>query len=419
MGNILLKNILFSGKECDILIKGNRISRISEDMTDLPASTEVVDCTRKVALPGFVNMHTHAGMSMMRGVGEDIAFHEWLAKIWEIEKDIDGDYIYQATRMACLEMIRTGTTTFNDQYWFAPMAYKAASEMGLRSVLSYVICDRNDPAQSEVQKEECRQMYELSKTWSDLATFVISIHAVYSVSEPMVLWAKDFARENGLKIHIHLSETEKEVKDCMEQHGGMSPVEYFDSLGLLGPDVIAAHTVWLSDNDIDILGKRGVTCVHNINSNLKLASGYRFRYNELRDAGANLCIGTDGCCSSNNLDMLEAMKTSAVVQKAWRSDPACMPLDELLAMSTVNAAKVLGLEIGEIREGALADIMIVDTDNYHFMSPAPFEANFIYSAHSDCISSVICNGKFLMRDRVVPGEREILDDARKYLNKIL
>lgn len=419
MGNILLKNILFSGKECDILIKGNRISRISEDMTDLPALTEVVDCTRKVALPGFVNMHTHAGMSMMRGVGEDIAFHEWLAKIWEIEKDIDGDYIYQATRMACLEMIRTGTTTFNDQYWFAPMAYKAASEMGVRSVLSYVVCDRNDPAQSEVQKEECRQMYELSKTWSDLATFVISIHAVYSVSEPMVLWAKDFARENGLKIHIHLSETEKEVKDCMEQHGGMSPVEYFDSLGLLGPDVIAAHTVWLSDNDIDILGKRGVTCVHNINSNLKLASGYRFRYNELRDAGANLCIGTDGCCSSNNLDMLEAMKTSAVVQKAWRSDPACMPLDELLAMSTVNAAKVLGLEIGEIREGALADIMIVDTDNYHFMSPAPFEANFIYSAHSDCISSVICNGKFLMRDRVVPGEREILDDARKYLNKIL
>lgn len=419
MGNILLKNILFSGKECDILIKGNRISRISEDMTDLPASTEVVDCTRKVALPGFVNMHTHAGMSMMRGVGEDIAFHEWLAKIWEIEKDIDGDYIYQATRMACLEMIRTGTTTFNDQYWFAPMAYKAASEMGVRSVLSYVVCDRNDPAQSEVQKEECRQMYELSKTWSDLATFVISIHAVYSVSEPMVLWAKDFARENGLKIHIHLSETEKEVKDCMEQHGGMSPVEYFDSLGLLGPDVIAAHTVWLSDNDIDILGKRGVTCVHNINSNLKLASGYRFRYNELRDAGANLCIGTDGCCSSNNLDMLEAMKTSAVVQKAWRSDPACMPLDELLAMSTVNAAKVLGLEIGEIREGALADIMIVDTDNYHFMSPAPFEANFIYSAHSDCVSSVICNGKFLMRDRVVPGEREILDEARKYLNKIL
>ena len=117
--------------------------------------------------------------------------------------------------------------------------------------------------------------------------------------------------------------------------------------------------------------------------------------------------------------MLEAMKTSAVVQKAWRSDPACMPLDELLAMSTVNAAKVLGLEIGEIREGALADIMIVDTDSYHFMSPAPFEANFIYSAHSDCVSSVICNGKFLMRDRVVPGEREILDEARKYLNKIL
>jgi 5-methylthioadenosine/S-adenosylhomocysteine deaminase len=248
---------------------------------------------------------------------------------------------------------------------------------------------------------------------------VISVHAIYSVSESMILWARDFARENGIRLHIHISETEKEVKDCMEQHGGMSPVEYLDSLGFLGPDVIAAHTLWLSDRDVEILGKRGVTCVHNINSNLKLASGYKFRYNELRDAGANVCIGTDGCGSSNNLDMLEAMKTSAIVQKAWREDSSAMPIDELLAMSSANPAKALGIDMGRLEEGALADIIIVDTDSYHFMSPASFEANLIYSAHSDCIDSVICDGRFLMRGRVVEGEREILDQARKYLNKIL
>ena len=421
MGQILLKNIVVDGILSDLLVCGNTISEVAQcgKLTEIPECAEVIDCTGKVAMPGLVNMHTHAGMAMMRGVGEDMALHEWLSNIWEIEKNIDPDYVYHATRLACLEMIKTGTTTFNDQYWYMQMAYKAASEMGLRAVLSYVICDRNDPAESERQKEQCRQMFEISKSWAETVTFVVSIHAIYSVTESMMLWARDFARENGLKIHIHLSETEKEVSDCMAQHGGMSPVEYLDSLGLLGPDVMAAHSLWLSDKDIEILGKRGVTCIHNVNSNLKLASGYRFRYNELRDAGVNVCLGTDGCGSSNNLDMLETMKTSAMVQKAWREDPAAMPIPELLDMAIANPARMLNLNIGRIEKGALADIIIVDTDNYHFMSPGSFEANLIYSAHSDCIDSVICNGKFLMKNREVPGEKEILDEARKYLHKIV
>jgi 5-methylthioadenosine/S-adenosylhomocysteine deaminase len=233
----------------------------------------------------------------------------------------------------------------------------------------------------------------------------------------MMLWAVDFARKHGLKIHIHISETRKEVEDCMKEHG-MSPVEYLDSLGVLGPDVIAAHTLWLSDNDVKILGERGVTCVHNINSNLKLASGYRFRYNELKAAGANVCIGTDGCGSSNNLDILEAMKTAAIVQKAWRDDPSAMPLEELAAMASTNAAKALGINAGRIQEGMLADLLIVDIDGYEFLSPASFLANFVYSAHSNCIDSVICNGKFIMRGRVVEGEKEIIDNARKQMNRL-
>ncbi len=420
MGTILLKNIVNDGKVSDVLIEDGRIAKValSGESFDIPSDTEVVDCTGKALMPGLVNMHTHAGMSLMRGVGEDIPFHEWLDRIWVLEEGLDEEYVYHATKVACLEMIKTGTTTFNDQYWYMPMAYKAASEMGIRAALSYVICDRNDPEESERQKDQCVQMYEESKAWSGMITFMISIHAIYSVSEPMILWAVDFARERGLKLHIHLSETEKEVQDCMKEHEGMSPVEYLDSLGVLGPDVIAAHTLWLSDKDVEILGKRGVTCVHNVNSNLKLASGYRFRYNELRDAGANVCLGTDGCASSNNLDMLETMKTSAMIQKAWRNDPSAMPIDELISMVTSNAAKALGLNCGRIEEGAAADLIIVDTESYHFMSPGSFEANLIYSAHSDCIASVICDGRFLMRDRVVPGEKEILSQAREYIGRI-
>lgn len=421
MGKILLKDIILNGQASDVLVADGIIAKIapSGSLCCGADEAEVMDCEGKTAFPGLVNMHTHAGMAMMRGVGEDIGFHQWLDRIWEIEKNIDEEYVYHATKVACLEMIKTGTTTFNDQYWYMPMAYKAASEMGLRSVLSYVICDRNDPLESERQKVQCQEMYEASKSWAGTAMFVLSVHAIYSVSEPMILWARDFARANGLMLHVHLSETEKEVEDCKAEHGGMSPVEYLDSLGVLGPDVIAAHTLWLSDRDVEILGKRGVTCVHNVNSNLKLASGYKFRYNELRDAGANVCLGTDGCGSSNNLDMLETMKTSAMIQKAWREDSSAMPLGELIAMATTNPAKALGLNLGRLEEGALADIIIIDTDNYHFMSPGSFEANLVYSAHSDCVDSVICNGRFVMKNRVVPGEKEILTHARRHLDRIL
>lgn len=418
MKSILLNNVTLGGVCSDILISDDKIAAIGEcGSFEFPQDAEVVECSGKTAVPGFINMHTHAGMAMMRGVGEDISFHAWLDRIWEVEKNLSEEYVYHATKVACLEMVKTGTTTFNDQYWFMPMAYKAAIELGIRPSLSYVVLDRSDPEESERQKVQCQQMYEWAAKWGNEALFMISIHAIYSVREEMIVWAADFARSHGLKIHVHVSETRKEVEDCLAQHG-ISPVEYLDKLGILGPDVIAAHTLWLSDKDVEILGRRGVTCVHNVNSNLKLASGYKFMYNELRDAGANICLGTDGCASSNNLDMLETMKTAAMIQKAWRDDPSAMPLDELMAMTTSNAAKALGIDAGRIEVGALADILLVDTESYHFLSSGSFEANLVYSAHSDSIDSVICGGRFVMKNRIVPGEKEILAEAKKFLNRI-
>ena len=466
MGAILLKNILLDGRISDIFIDNGRIGKIvwhdgrwgsaermagqggqdaapdgyavngnfvavpdgavgvssgAVDAVDCTGgmssgTVEIIDCTGKAAVPGFVNMHTHAAMSLMRGLGEDMVFGDWIDRIWGVESRIDEEYVYWGTKVACVEMLRTGTTSFNDHYWFSPAGYRAAVEMGLRPVVSYVVMDKGSEAEAEREKEQIQRMYEESLAWGP-HRFAAGFHAVYSVSPEMIVWVAGFAAEHGLRLHFHLSETEQEFRNCLKETG-LTPVQYLDSLGVLGPNAIAAHTLWLDDLDVELLGSRHVNCVHNINSNLKLASGYRFRYSELKAAGANICIGTDGCASSNNMDMLEAMKTSAIVQKAWRGDPSAMPLDELLAMATSNGARALGIGTGEIKEGACADILIVDTDNSFFLSDAPFLANFIYSAHSDCISSVICNGRFVMRDRVVEGEEEILENARKVLGKI-
>ncbi len=422
MGAILLKNIVLDGQVSDVFIDGGIIRgivRAGEPVPggDMVSGVEVVDCSGKAAVPGFVNMHTHAAMSLMRGVGEYLVFSDWIDRIWDVESKIDEEAVYWGTKVACVEMLKTGTTTFNDHYWFPEAGQLAAAEMGLRPVSSYVAIDRNDPDEAEREKEQIQKMYERSLSWPGLSTFAAGFHAIYSVTEDMIVWTSEFAKKHGLKVHFHLSETRKEVEDSMRKYG-LSPVQYLDRLGVLGPEAIAAHTLWLSEEDIEILGRRKVNCVHNINSNLKLASGYRFLYNELRDAGANVCIGTDGCASSNNLDMLEAMKTSAIVQKAWRDDPSAMPLDELMDMATANGARALGLDSGRLVEGASADILIVNMENTFFLSPGSFLANFIYSAHSDCIDSVICNGRFLMKGRAVKGESEILAQAKRILKKL-
>lgn len=420
MSDIILKNITLNDSRKDIVIGGGVISHILPAGSAAPSpEAEIVDCTGRVAIPGFINMHTHAAMSLMRGVGEDMVFNDWISRIWDIEEDIDRDFVYWGTKVAILEMIRSGTTTFNDQYWYFKSSQNAASEMGVRIATGYDILDKGSLTEAERQKEQCiRLTDEALSRKDDALLYQLAFHAVYSVSEEMILWVNELSRRHDLNLHIHLSETRKEVEDCKALHGGLTPVEYLDSLGVLSPRIIAAHTLWLTPHDIEILAARGVHCVHNINSNTKLCSGYRFPYNELRDAGANVCIGTDGAASSNNLDMLEAMKTSALFQKAWRDDPKAMPLDELMSMATVNGAKALRINSGAIEEGRDADICIVNVDSPAFLSPGPFYANLIYSAHSDCIESVIARGRFIMRDRHIDGEEEIMREARKVLTKI-
>ena len=415
---MLLRNVLWEDSPAHILIKGNLISKVSRTPIDVPPEEEVIDCTGKAVIPGFVNSHTHAAMIMLRGINEDLTLYQWLEKVWASEAKMDGEFIYWGTKAACLEMIKSGTTTFNDQYWFPSHARKAAVEMGLRPAVSFIFLDSQDPKMAAMQRIACQKLYERSLDWGSKSLFTISIHSVYTVTEENILWAADFARDRGLKIHMHLAETAQEVEDCRRTHKGLSPTEYFDALGIFGPDVIAAHCLFLQDHDVQILGDHKVSCVHNINSNLKLASGFEFRFNELVEAGANVCLGTDGAASSNTVDMLEHMKNSAMVQKAWRRDPAALPLGQLLASATENGAKALGLNSGVIREGALADLSLIDITGTAFISPAPTLANLVYAAHSDVITDVMSGGRWIMRNRVVPNEEEIVTEARKVLKQI-
>ena len=416
MSEILLKNVYTNGRRTDILVRGNIIAKIADGI-EAPGA-EVIDCSRMAAIPGFINMHTHAAMTMTRSAKEDMKLQPWLQYIWKIEAHFDEEILYWGNKLACLEMIKTGTTCFNDMYWGVDIAARACDEMGIRGVHSYCMLDNGNMEKAEKERRALLRAFEVSKSFSPLNMFAVSVHAPYTVCEDNMRFAAMFAEQNNLLLHIHMSETEQEILDA-QRDWGCSPVEYCERLGILSDRVIAAHSLWLSPHDIELMGAYGVTAVHNINSNLKIASGYKFPMEELMAAGANVTLGTDGCGSSNNLDMLEALKTAAIVQKAWRRNPEAIPLETLLKIGSENAAKALGLNAGKIEEGKLADIALVDMNNVWFTPNYNFEANLVYSANSSCIDTLICDGRIVMRGRKVEGEQEILDNANACAERLM
>lgn len=424
MSKIFIKNILFpDGKSSNLLIDGKIISKISntdfslKEGSDISDIDVIIDGTGKAVIPGLINMHTHSTMTLMRGIDEDDKLHNWLKSIWKIENRLDPELVYWGTKLACLEMIKTGTTCYFDEYRMVSASAPAAIDMNLRSFNAYEFLDFYNKAKINFYKEECIKNYEESLKWNPIANFSVSVHSPYTVSPELIIWATEFAREKNLLLNIHLAETQREVLDSMNAHG-LSPVAYLDKLGVLGPNLIAAHSLWLSEKDIELLAKNKVTVVHNINSNLKLASGYKFLYKELKEAGVRVCIGTDGCASSNNLDLLEALKTSALVQKAWRCDPTIMPINELMNIATTNAAEALNINAGKIEEGMLADLIIIDINNYAFTPNINLLANLIYSANSSCVDTLICDGNILMKNRVVEGEKEILEHVNSIYKRL-
>lgn len=412
--SLLIKNVELNREITDVLIEGNRFKKIGPDL--VADRVPVLDGSGKAMVPTFVNAHTHASMTLLRGYADDLELHEWLTEyIWPLEAKLTEEDIYHGARLACLEMIKSGTTCFNDMYWHFHGTARAVEESGLRAVLSSVFIDFNDKERAAAERDMAVRLFEESSAYSDRINFALGPHAIYTVSEESLRWAKRFACENDLKIHIHLSETGKEVRDCMDAHG-LRPVEWLDSIGFIGPEVVAAHVIHVNDKEIDLLAKNRVSVVHNPVSNMKLVSG-SFPYERMRKAGVAISLGTDGCSSNNNLCMMDEMKIAALHAKLTHADPTVLPAREIYETATVKGAEALGLDCGVIAEGKLADCMLVDRSNPRLVPGYQLIDDLVYSADSSCVDTVICDGKILMKNGQVDGEEEIIAEAREYAKR--
>ncbi len=414
--DLLIQNCMLDGVRNSIGITGNRITTISPDLK--PVAADVIDASGKAVIPGLLNGHTHAAMTLFRGYGDDMALHDWLNnKIWPIEAKITEDDVYWGTKLACLEMIKSGTTFFNDMYWQWDGVARAVDEMGLRASLAGVIIDLFDPVKAKEQMTQNAFLFDRSKSYSDRIHFCLGPHAIYTVSAESLRWVKDFADANDLLIHTHLSESEKEVRDCLDQHG-MRPVDYLESIGFLGPKLSIAHAIWLDDAEIAKLKEHGVGVLTNPCANMKLATG-RFPYSRVRAGGVRIGIGTDGPGSNNNLDMFEDMKFLALAEKVNTGDPTAAPAQEVFDCATTNTAEIFNIDAGRIDVGALADIVLIDLQQVVFSPGHNLVSDLVYAANGSVVDTVICDGKVLMQDRVVDGEDEIIARGREVAQDLM
>ena len=409
--SIVINRVRLNGETTDIYIEGNRIKEIG-DQLDVKAA-EVIAGEGKAAVPSFINGHTHAAMTLLRGYADDMPLKEWLeTKIWPVEAHMTEEDVYWGTKLACLEMIKTGTTFFNDMYWHWRGTARAVEEMGIRAAISAVFIDLFEESKAKEQIALNEELYADRDEFGPRVIFTLGPHAIYTVSEEALRWCAAFARAKGLLIHFHLAETEEELKGCLKDHG-VRPVRYLEQIGFLGPHLIACHCVWLDEEDMAILKAHEVRVVHNPTSNMKLAVGGVFPYPQLRKRGIITALGTDGCSSNNNLDMLESAKFASLLQKFHTGDPVVMPAHEALEMITAQGARAFGLESGVLKAGQWADIALVDLDSPQFTPHFHLASDLIYAANGSCIDTLICDGRILMRDSRVEGEEEIMAKARE------
>lgn len=412
-GSVLIAGAIIDGSTVDIAIdETGTIAGVGEGARKAIDADIVIDGSGRLAVPGFVNTHTHAAMTLLRGYADDMLLQDWLSqKIWPLEAHLTGDDVYWGTKLACLEMIKSGTVAFNDMYFFMDRAAAAADEMGMRATFAYGFIDLGIPEKREAEIKATETLAARIRSLDNpRIKTAVGPHSVYTVSPEGLRWCAEYAEEQGIGIHVHLSETEKEVIDCVAQFG-KRPAALLDECGCLTPRTVAAHCCWLDEAECRLLAERGVSASHNPASNMKLAVNRAMPYHWLKEAGANVCLGTDGCSSNNNLDMLEEMKFAALLQKfAWNS-PTLLPAGEAVTMATAAGARALGTGPGTLTVGAPADIVLVDaravcnTPLYHPVS------NLVYACNGDAVMTVLCQGRVLMHERTVPGEEEILEGA--------
>jgi len=420
---ILIENVTTGSGEVDIFIDSDgSIGDIGAGIRDRyrKSAEFLIDGRRKIALPGLVNTHNHAAMTLLRGYADDMPLQEWLTdKIWPLEAHLTGDDVYWGTKLACLEMIRTGTTAFKDMYFYMEDAARAVDEMGIRANLAHGFIDLSSPEKRDEEIATTKKFVNAIKTMNNPRIKPsVGPHAIYTVSKESLCWLAEFSRDEGIGIHIHLSETEKEVDDAVSQWG-KRPTAVLDEAGLLTERTVAAHCCWLSREECTLLGKRGVSVSHNPVSNMKLAVNRAMPYHWLKEAGVNVCFGTDGCASNNNLDLFEEMKTGAILQKFFWNSQTLLPADEALSMATAGGARAMRLNTGALEKGRRADIILLDRD---IVCNTPFHnlaSNVVYSCGGHAVNTVICDGRVLMQERYIPGEEPIIQEAARASDRLV
>jgi 5-methylthioadenosine/S-adenosylhomocysteine deaminase len=377
----------------------------------------------RVVFPGLINTHTHAAMVYLRGIADDIPLKEWLEyHIWPAENRLlNSRFVSDAVELACLEMLKAGITTYNDMYFFKDAAAIATCRVGMRGVLGMGILDFPTKAASSVD-EYFTAAERFLNAWKDHELIIPAIapHALYTCSEDTLKRAKRFSEKHNTLLHIHLSETQWEVNQIMSQHN-MRPVEYLDSIGLLNEQVVAAHCVWLSDNEIELLAKRKVNVSHCVKSNLKLASGIA-PVVKMLNAGVKVTFGTDGAASNNTLDILDEMSLAAKLHKAIANDATALNDKIALLMATKWGAEALGLghRVGTLEVGKEADLVVASLNKPHLCPIYDIYSHVVYALRASDVENVVVKGNCVIDYGMLKtkDEKQILDNARYWQKKV-
>ncbi len=359
----------------------------------------VIDARDRIVMPGLINTHTHAAMTLFRGSADDLPLMRWLQEeIWPVEAKLEPKHVYAGSLLACLEMLSSGITCFNDMYYHLEEVARSVLESGIRGVLSYPLLDI---AGEEQGKELLRQAERALRAHSGRNPRVrvfLGPHAPYTCSAELLLKAKELAEEHRTGIHIHVSETREEVKNFLEEKG-KRPFEYLEEIGFLGKNVLAAHAVHVTKREMGIMKRRGVRVAHNPVSNMKLAAGIA-PVAEYVKAGITVSLGTDGAASNNTLDLFQEMKTCALLQKVSTGDASAVPAQTVLEFATIGAARALGLdrEIGSLEVGKRGDVILVDLRRPNLKPLSNPVSHLVYAARGCDVCTVVVDGRVVVHE---------------------
>lgn len=415
------------------VIKDGAVAVTGTDITDAGpfsdiskkySSDTVLDGTHKVVFPGLVNTHSHAAMVYFRGLADDLPLQDWLEKhIWPAEmKWLNADFVNDAIELACLEMLKAGTTCYSDMYFYQDVAAQKLNKIGMRAVLGSGIIDFPWKDYAQSPEDYFRKAEEHIKDWKDheLVSPCVAPHATFTCGPDNYKRARDLAEQYDVPLHTHLAETEYEVAQCRERYG-KTPVEHLDAIGFLSERVCAAHCVWLTDDDIETLAKKKVGVAHCVESNLKLASGIAPVAKMIRK-GVKVSFGTDGAASNNDLNILGELSTAAKLHKAVSGDATVLDSKTALLMATRNAAEIIGIgdRTGSIKPGKMADIVIADINKPHLTPLYDIYSHIAYCIRPSDMETVMVNGKILIDKgkATTLDESSVLSKARIWQDKI-